>query len=264
LEQEVNPRAVEHMNETMEHLRQVQEYLELQTEAYWKKCVKQTKEGFLVEKDEFELVPDVLKTMLLKRVLGTVANQEKDLESVHLQQLQELFSKQTGRRVDLPYDVEGRRVYQGVVLCKKKPFVDELVEEQTFSIQRTEAIFNIGDMQIRCKVINEKSFEKSNTGWFDCDIIKSDLCFRTRREGDFITIHPDGRTQKLKSYFINEKIPKEERDRILLVADGSHILWIVGYRKNCLYQAKEETKNILESQINKVEEYERENSSYDI
>ena len=112
---------------------------------------------------------------------------------------------------------------------------------------------------IRCKLIKEKTFEKSNTGWFDCDIIKNNLSFRTRREGDYITIHPDGRTQKLKSYFINEKIPKEERDRILLVADGNHILWIVGYRKNCAYQVHEGTKRILEIQINEGENYGRDN-----
>jgi tRNA(Ile)-lysidine synthase len=101
--------------------------------------------------------------------------------------------------------------------------------------------------------IKEKTLEKNNTAWFDYDIIEHNIVFRTRQEGDYITIHPDGRTQKLKSYFINEKIPQEERDKILLVADGSHILWIVGYRKNIAYCVGPNTKRVLEIKINEGE-----------
>ena len=124
--------------------------------------------------------------------------------------------------------------------------------------------FRWGDKQISCKVlqndkIDENSCEKSNTKWFDCDIIKDNIHFRTRREGDYITIHPDGRTQKLKSYFINEKIPLKDRDHILLVADGNHILWIVGYRLNPIYQMKKNTKHVLEIRIDEGENYGREN-----
>ena len=91
------------------------------------------------------------------------------------------------------------------------------------------------------------------TKWFDYDIIQSGISFRTRRAGDYITINSEGQTQKLKSYFINEKIPKEERDNILLVADGSHVLWIFGYRSSYAYQITGYTKHVLEIQINEGE-----------
>ena len=107
-------------------------------------------------------------------------------------------------------------------------------------------------------MINANACSKKHTEAFNCDIIKGNISFRTRREGDYITIHPDGRTQKLKSYFINEKIPQNERDKILLVAEGSHILWIVGYRKNGAYEVNEETKKILEIEIHKGEGHGRE------
>ena len=76
---------------------------------------------------------------------------------------------------------------------------------------------------------------------------------RTRAAGDYITINESGSKQKLKSYFINEKIPKEERDRVLLLADGSHILWVVGYRRGCAYQIGKNTKHILKITIDKGE-----------
>ncbi len=43
---------------------------------------------------------------------------------------------------------------------------------------------------------------------------------RYRRPGDyFFTIDGEGKKKKLKSYFIDEKIPQEERDRQLLIAE---------------------------------------------
>ena len=66
-------------------------------------------------------------------------------------------------------------------------------------------------------------------------------------------IDDQGRRQKLKAWFINEKIPKEERDRMLLVADGSHIVWIPGYRMSRTYKVTEKTKNIVEIKITEEE-----------
>ena len=94
---------------------------------------------------------------------------------------------------------------------------------------------------------------KSYTKWIDYDIIKCGLCVRTRQSGDYLVIDDQGRRQKLKAWFINEKIPKEERDRMLLVADGSHIVWIPGYRMSRAYKVTEKTKNIVEIKITEEE-----------
>ena len=51
----------------------------------------------------------------------------------------------------------------------------------------------------------------------------------------------------LKDYFIDQKIPRMERDNQLLVADGSHIIWILGNgdRISETYKVVDTTKNIL-------------------
>lgn len=90
--------------------------------------------------------------------------------------------------------------------------------------------------------------KKAYTKWIDYDKIKNSLYVRTRRPGDFITIDENGRTQKLKQFFVNEKIPSEERDHVLLVADGSHIVWIVGRRISAYYKVSVQTEEILEIQ----------------
>ncbi len=63
-----------------------------------------------------------------------------------------------------------------------------------------------------------------------------------------------GDRQSLKKLFINEKVPASERDRMPLVAAGSHILWVVGLRESLAYPVTEETKTILELSVANPEE----------
>ena len=42
------------------------------------------------------------------------------------------------------------------------------------------------------------------------------------------------------------EIPKEKREQILLLAEGSHVLWVVGFRISEYYKIEEHTENILQ------------------
>ena len=262
MEQEVNEKTVSHVADTMAKLQEIQAYLEEETKKYFEMCVKQEGNGYLVLEEYFRKIPSVLKPLVLKQVLVCISGQEKDLEEVHLSDLQTLLLKQVGRKVDLPYEMEAKRVYEGLHLHKKN-FVQKevLCVEVDFSDCVTKE-YQLGAKQIICKLVkkglkDDERAEKSHTKCFDYDIISDKVCIRTRQPGDYITIHSDGRTQKLKTFFINEKIPEGMRDEILLVADGHHILWIVGMRTNCLYRVGENTKNILEIQVDGGENYGR-------
>ena len=259
MEKGVNSKTVGHISRTMEHIRQIQNYLEEELEKYSEQCIKQTKTGYLLTEETYRIVPSVMKLLFIKEIFVRISGREKDLEEIHLRQTEELFDKQTGRKIDLPYQMEAKRVYEGVEIYQKTEQQDTCSDELFFDLQNTDASYEWENKRIHCRILNKmqidgQTLEKSHTKRFDCDIIKNGISFRTRRQGDYITIHPDGRTQKLKTYFINEKIPQKERDKILLVADGSHILWIVGYRVNCSYETKENTNCVLEIHIDEGEE----------
>ena len=189
-------------------------------------------------------MPDTLKPYLLHELLCRVAEHRKDIEAVHVRLLEELLEHQTGHELHLPYQIRATRVYEGVRLVK----VTEVEETATEPEEQTQQMFTT-------RVFERKEgtvlFPKSiYTKWFDYDIIKNAVKIRHRESGDYITINIDGKTQKLKQYFINEKIPADVRDDIWLVADGHHIMWIVGYRQNQRYQITENTRRILEIKLN--------------
>jgi tRNA(Ile)-lysidine synthase len=263
MEQEVNVKTVSHIADTMTRLQEIQTYLEEQTKECFEMCVKEEKNGYIVLEEYFSKVPLVLKSLVLKEVLVRISGKEKDLEEIHLSDLQALLEKQVGRRVDLPYEIEAKRVYEGLRLYKKDLDTREMFCVEVDFTDGAFKEYQWGTKRITCQLVKNGlkeaiSVEKNDTKRFDYDIISDKVCIRTRQPGDYITIHSDGRTQKLKSFFINEKIPEEIRDEILLVADGHHILWIVGMRTNCMYHVSEHTKQILEINIDEGENHGRE------
>jgi len=88
----------------------------------------------------------------------------------------------------------------------------------------------------------------------DYDKIKGTLSVRTRKTGDYFTLK-DGSRKTIKSFMIDEKIPRQERDKILLLAQGQHILWVIGYRISEFYKITEETKQILQVRMDGGEEH---------
>ena len=71
------------------------------------------------------------------------------------------------------------------------------------------------------------------------------MFIRKREASDFIVINHKGQKQTIKAYFVNEKVPREKRDEIDLLACDNHILWILGSRISGYYKVSEDTKRIL-------------------
>lgn len=94
----------------------------------------------------------------------------------------------------------------------------------------------------------KKSMINTRNGYtkcFDYDKIKNAVQLRTRREGDYMQIDAKGGTKKLKSIFVDKKIPQKDRNCIPLLADGNHIMWILGSRISEAYKIRESTKTML-------------------
>ena len=72
--------------------------------------------------------------------------------------------------------------------------------------------------------------KKRYTKYLAYDTMAPCPVLRTRREGDYLIVSSDSGRKKLKDYLIDEKVPRFQRDSLLLVAQGSHVLWVIGMR----------------------------------
>lgn len=88
--------------------------------------------------------------------------------------------------------------------------------------------------------------EKKYTKWLDYDKILESAVFRTRCAGDYLTIDDALHKKSLKRYMIEEKIPAHEREKLMLLADGAHVIWVPGHRISAAYKVTDRTGTILE------------------
>lgn len=91
-------------------------------------------------------------------------------------------------------------------------------------------VYNLGNVKFlleKCDVLPEK-FPNDNeyTAYLNFDSL--DFRIRTRLDGDIISPLGMSGTQKLKKYFNGKKIPKHNRDRVILLTKGNEVLWAAG------------------------------------
>lgn len=269
-EDEICRSAVAHMNQTAENLRLAEIYLGKQTEEAAERCVLpagnvaaecQEKEPadsgkqIRLDLDAFIKEDPYLRGRILHLFVERLAGQRKDITAAHLEGIERLFLSEKNGELNLPYEITVYKNYRMGMLVRgkqkkqrKKPVVitgdgiyqaDGLgeVEVTVFSYEKT------GNIP-----------EKRYTKWFDYDKIKNTVQIRTRRPGDRIQVQSGGGHKKLKDYLIDSKIPQNQRDSLVLLADGKEIIWVVGMRISEAYKITQETKRILSMCVNGGEE----------
>lgn len=240
LEDGVNERAVPHMQAAIDELTKIETYLKEQVDQAYASCVSMTNGACELNKREMSPYPLILQERVVKRAMEEVAKQQRDISRIHIEQVVELLDKQVGREVHLPYGLIGKRTYDGVQIRKgesKNPQNRNKPRISTRVLDICEFRRNYQEMQ-----------GDPYTKYFDYDIISDVPRLRTRQAGDQIVINGNGNKQKLKKYYITNKIPQDLREEIPVVAVGNEILWVVGYRTSNGYEVTEKTKQILEIQ----------------
>ena len=63
--------------------------------------------------------------------------------------------------------------------------------------------------------------------------------------GDRFTPFGSNGTKKLKEYFIDSKVPREQRSMIPLICMDDEIVWVIGDKISDKFKVTENTKSIL-------------------
>ncbi len=188
----------------------------------------------------FDAQPEIIRSYVVRELFDRAACGKKDITERHIRSVMRLTGPGGGASVDLPGGFVAVRDYETLTVRRQAEEVPCTL--QPFAPSRTRIFAWEKGTEIP---------KKQYTKWFDYDKIKDTLVFRTRKTGDYFLIGEKKKT--IRRYCMDEKIPRGERDRLLLLAEGSHILWIVGYRISDYYKLSEETQTVIEIKADKGE-----------
>ena len=236
--QYLNERASEHAAQFARFAAQADAYFEAQAEM-----ILEAENRAAVSVRTFDSQPEILKGYLVRAMIRQAGGSARNLTERHIQAVCALTGPGGGVRADLPGGLQAVRGYRELRIARPERLEESGILEQL-------------GKQLQFRVYpREKQLEIPKnrcTKWFDYDRIKGTLSVRTRKEGDYFLLR-DGKKKLLRRYLIDEKIPEAERDKLLLLTEGSHVLWVIGYRISEYYKVSETTEKILEVSVCKGE-----------
>lgn len=192
---------------------------------------------------------DILKFYIFKEAWIALTGKDKDFYSIHYNDIVDLLESAGGyKELFLPENIKIMRDYQYLIFRNAQTYQSPIKEENR-ELTGIRNIFTFNDRRFSMQKLKQLPEEGVNLGYeqviVDLDKIIFPITLRYKNDGDkFI---PLGMTnfKKLKNFFIDEKIPKIEREFIVIFTDAEKIFWISGCRLDHRVAVTEETKNFL-------------------
>ena len=241
----INEKAVEHMCEAAESMREAEDFIAHTAVRFHEKYVSADKENgrIIMDLSIFNAADPLIIRYVIRMLIKDMAGRLKDVSRVHVQEIMSLKDKSSGKQVDIAYGITAAREFNSIVLCRK---ADAAETDIQIGLKIGEEITLPDGSIIYADMEDEKMTDIPNlpyTKWIDYDKIKNTVVLRTRRSGDQVSIK--GGTKKLKDVMIDDRIPKSLRDSMLIFADGFNVVWIPGYRIGEYYKVTGSTEKIL-------------------
>lgn len=198
----------------------------------------------LLRKALLELTPDsvtlslpVLRKLgrleqfyVLKGLVSSLSGTERDFFQHNFEDIRALMEAQGSKYIALNRRLCVRKQYDELIIARMAP-IEELAPPYVVEEDRSRAVW--GDYRFSfkiLKVLQEHRLEDGDHVYLDADKVHFPFTIRSRKPGDRFMPLGMTQTQKLKEFFINNKVPKFEREKVPVFDDGGKIFWIAGYR----------------------------------
>ncbi len=264
LTEEINRHTETHISHAISDISEANEYLGSEISKQYEKLVMRREETLKLSASNLKGLPAILARGVIRLAISEISGKLKDITRTHIEDVLRLTDSQSGKWIELPYQITVKVEY-GYLIFGKKSGTEDAQEIRPFRLTELQNACRAKflDYEICTRKIDIKKGSYTQylenltknlyTKAFDYDKIEKSVLVRTRKTGDYLTVNSEMGTKKLNRFLIDEKVSGDERDKIPLVADGSHIMWVVGYRMSEYYKISENTTHILEITICKKE-----------
>ncbi|MFQ6066450.1 MAG: tRNA lysidine(34) synthetase TilS [bacterium] len=273
--------------QTTNLLRQDSEYLKKETERVFKSVLeKKTDEELVFNEQKLSCLHPALQRRVIRRAIEKIKGNLRGITFDHIVSILKLYQTKQSKQLDLPHSLVIRHRYGNLLIRKGKEksltFVRNLVIPGTTKLTELNLALDTELISITPGISFHKDGQKKLEGqfissgrlsthfplastdelkscqiadfpereaWFDFNKLESPLFLRTREKGD--RFHPLGMagSKKVKDFFIDLKIPSEQRKRVPLLIGKDKVVWIVGYRIDQRFKVDEDTRAILKVKI---------------
>ena len=229
------------------------EWLEQETQRAWDRIATQEPDRSIsFDRAALSALDRAISSRLLMRAHQALSNPESnpgsnsgdELAAVHIDSSLALLEGRTGAKLNLPAGVQARLDYEALLI--ERAGTPAGTDDCPYPVWTGSASLRVpGSARIgetHDLVASEEAppiesmVHDASVAYLDADVTGRDFLVRSRRDGDrFQPLGMEGE-KKIQDFFVDERVPREWRDRIPLVeaveapGPGRGIAWVVGYR----------------------------------
>lgn len=250
LERTVNPAVKTALCRSAELISAEHDFIHQTAVEHFDKLAVFTGQGLILPRQGFQALPVALQRELLMVAIEKKSGQLKGIGFLHIEKMIELTKSGTvGSHLELPGGLYFYCHYDNMSLLAEKPKSEEKNSMAACELKiggRTGVSKFQVDTELLTKCGANDDFDSMV---FDYDRLKPPLYLRYRQPGDVFQPLGMRGTKKLKDFFIDIKLPREQRDTIPLICDSEKIIWLVGIRQSEQARIGKHTRRFLRINI---------------
>jgi len=201
--------------------------------------------------DDFQSYPIALRQRLVREIFCHITGDMQAITAHHVQQVINLFnSPKSGKALNIPRGVTVTCSYDSVLFSKviggiyeNEPLVTPIVVPGITELQD-------GNVRMQTQIFTDKrdfsSLDSRKQAFLDLGETGFVIKARFFRAGDrFCPLGMAG-NKKLKSFFIDQKVPRSMRSQIPILTNADDdIIWVYGQRISHYYRVTDKTEKVL-------------------
>lgn len=201
---------------------------------------------------------------IIRKGISKIKGDLRRIAFAHIDDVIRLLNKEPAHgSLDLPGGIRIRRIRDELYISKEKRalrrldtkndhfqppvFEYEITAPESVFIKEIHARIDFTEMNIQD--IPDVRCAGQYTVFFDKDTVNFPMILRNFRQGDRFRPLGLGGTQKLKKFFIDRKIPRDERVKCPILLSRGKIIWVAGHRIDESVRLTSSTRTVLKVEL---------------
>ncbi|MCX7723715.1 MAG: tRNA lysidine(34) synthetase TilS [Thermodesulfovibrio sp.] len=246
----ISPEATKIISKTADILREENDYINVTVTKTLMRLMSRKTDNTV---ELFCNPMEPLNIVILRRALRFAVDSVRDLRGLtfdHIEDIIKLIKNgKTGDRLYLPKGIRVIKGYSTLIITAEPPkrlSTYEITKPQDIYLKESSTFLSL-------KEVKREEIQDFGNGktliYVDMDKIKFPLIIRARKPGDYFYPFGFGKRKKLQDFFVDEKVPRDERDIIPIIESDGNIVCIVGYRLDDRFKIDDNTKRCLEIKV---------------
>jgi tRNA(Ile)-lysidine synthase len=256
LQERLNPALLETLQRSTELFGEVEEFLGRQGKEAFNRCRSGGDQETRLRISGLEDLPAIIAKEVIRRAIATSKGDLRDISLKHVEEVLQLSRITSGKEIHLPGGLRVQREFEELRFTLEPspgPFSYPLKVPGEIYIKETSKCVEARTGHRRKEKKGEREPEKEGQGnraetvWIKWS--GKSLTVRSRRPGDMYRISLKSGEKKLKELFQMDRIPKSQRDRLVVVEGDNEIIWVEGFPVQPKYRVSPSAARALEIRL---------------